>query len=198
MDKTNKREEQGKELSLGGSRQAVSRFLKENGLDGPRSRNADGQSALHVAASEGERFFMSGLTALLVHAGADLDARDRFGSTPLMAAAQTGNSGIRDELLALGADPLLSNDSGETVFSLTKQWQKPDGEAKPTVVSDYFSKGVALCFVARQGHAGGTMELEAKAMAREAMKRGANVGWEAPANQAEEPSILSSKRPRSP
>ena len=50
------------------------------------------------------------LLRLMVAKGADLDVRDRSGSTALMWAAlnETGDASVVEELLRLGADPLAS------------------------------------------------------------------------------------------
>src|SRR5262245_60726061 len=58
------------------------------------------------------------LVRLMAAKGADLDVRDRSGSTALMWAAfsETGDAGIVKELLARGADPLAANKAGETAL----------------------------------------------------------------------------------
>jgi N-acyl-D-amino-acid deacylase len=58
------------------------------------------------------------LVRLMAAKGADLDARDRSGSTALMWAAfnETGDSAILEELLRHGADPHATNKRGETAL----------------------------------------------------------------------------------
>jgi len=58
------------------------------------------------------------LVRLMAARGADLDARDRSGSTALMWAAlnETGDARLVEELLRLGADPLATNQAGETAL----------------------------------------------------------------------------------
>jgi hypothetical protein len=58
------------------------------------------------------------LVRLMIAKGADLDARDRSGSTALMWAAfnETGDAGIVEALLQLGADPAAANQAGETAL----------------------------------------------------------------------------------
>jgi hypothetical protein len=58
------------------------------------------------------------LLRLMVIKGADLNVRDRSGSTALMWAAfdETGDADIVEELLRLGADPLAFNRAGETAL----------------------------------------------------------------------------------
>ena len=59
------------------------------------------------------------LLRLMFAKGADLDVRDRSGSTALMWAAlnETGDAGVVEELLRLGADPLAANQVGETALT---------------------------------------------------------------------------------
>jgi Ankyrin repeats (3 copies) len=58
------------------------------------------------------------LLRLMVAKGADLNVRDRSGSTALMWAAlnETGDARVVEELLRLGADPLAANQAGETAL----------------------------------------------------------------------------------
>jgi CubicO group peptidase (beta-lactamase class C family) len=51
-----------------------------------------------------------------IEEGADLDARDPFGSTPLMIAATFGRAEAAEALLAAGADPDLRNADGGTAL----------------------------------------------------------------------------------
>ena len=57
----------------------------------------------------------------LVHAGADVNARDQYGTTPLIYNAY--NEPYVRELLAHGADPSLANQRGETALSVANQHQ---------------------------------------------------------------------------
>jgi ankyrin repeat protein len=61
--------------------------------------NLLGQSALHLAVSRPQH-----LEALL-KSGADVDARDKYGITPLMYASAIGNTQVAIRLLESGADP---------------------------------------------------------------------------------------------
>lgn len=58
------------------------------------------------------------LVRLMIAKGADLNARDRSGSTALMWAAfnETGDARIVEELLERGADPAATNQAGETAL----------------------------------------------------------------------------------
>lgn len=85
------------------------RRLSQN-AEAVAARDADGFTALHFAALESQ----AEVVPILVAAGAEVDAQDRWGDTPLWRAAF--NSRGRGEtvlaLLAAGADPDLANKSG--------------------------------------------------------------------------------------
>lgn len=68
--------------------------------------DTSGQTALHLAASLGQA---DALEALL-QAGANVNARDRVGWSPLFAAAAAGHLSIVDRLLDHGADLSPAND----------------------------------------------------------------------------------------
>ena len=67
-------------------------------------------TGLHDAAGQGN---LNAVRALL-EAGADLNARDRFGRTPLHEAAAAGFVAAVELLLANGADPNAKDHSGLT------------------------------------------------------------------------------------
>lgn len=61
---------------------------------------------------------------LLVEAGADVDATDRYGRTALMAASALGRVDIVKELLKNGADPKLEDNKGYTALRLAQKNQR--------------------------------------------------------------------------
>jgi len=61
----------------------------------------------------------------LLEAGADLDAPDGMGRTPLMYAMLMGEPGVTRELLARGANPDLKNGQGKTAAELTPLYFRP-------------------------------------------------------------------------
>eukprot|EP01043_Picozoa_sp_COSAG02_P064453 COSAG02_NODE_9429_length_2219_cov_2.393396_1_plen_513_part_01 len=84
----------------------------EAGSD-PNSCNRMGQTALHVAAIWGSM----GVGQLLVDAGANIEARNNMGGvTPLMCAAQRDQTEFAKFLLARGADPTNTDDSGRAAY----------------------------------------------------------------------------------
>lgn len=73
------------------------------------------------------------LLRLMAARGADLNVRDRSGSTALMWATfnESGDSAIVEELLRLGADPLAANNTGETALA----WAVRRGDDTPAVAA---------------------------------------------------------------
>src|SRR4029453_11657227 len=70
----------------------------------------DGMTALHWAPYQDDLE----VTELLVRAGANVKAANRYGVTPLSLACTNGNAAIVEMLLESGADPNASLPGGET------------------------------------------------------------------------------------
>ena len=66
-----------------------------------------------MGAVEGRR---EEIVTTLIQAGADLEAEDFEGSTPLMRACMSGNENLVRLLIEAGADPATKNKSGWTPF----------------------------------------------------------------------------------
>ena len=76
----------------------------------------DGTTALHWAAHWND----AAMVDLLIHAGADAKAVNRYGATPLSEAAALGNAVLIEALLKAGADPNTRTTSdGETILMAT-------------------------------------------------------------------------------
>jgi len=69
-----------------------------------------GESALHIVAKRGDTTYVNYLLAR----GADPNAKDGQGNTPLLVAVNSGASGVIDLLVRGGANVNLGNGSGET------------------------------------------------------------------------------------
>lgn len=84
-------------------------LLLEAGAD-PGLRTAEGDTPLHsaVAALRPD----SSTIAALVAAGADINARNELGRTPVQLAWIGGHSQVVDQLLALGAEPVAGDETG--------------------------------------------------------------------------------------
>jgi ankyrin repeat protein len=91
-----------------GNREAVQKLLLQK-VDVNHAQ-ADGTTALHWAAHLED---VEIATALL-RAGAAADARNRYGVSPLMLAANNGSAAVTELLLAGGADPRRALPEGET------------------------------------------------------------------------------------
>ena len=63
-----------------------------------------------------------------IDAGADLEARDRWGNTPLMEAASSNeNAEVVQLLLDAGADATATNEDGETAWDLIQENEALEG-----------------------------------------------------------------------
>lgn len=88
----------------------------------PQLSNSDGETPLHIAASENIR--KDTLQQLLAKHYA-IDKRDRMGSTALIIAAQHKMLSSCMTLLANGADPFVVNNKGESAISIAlEQYQE--------------------------------------------------------------------------
>ncbi|HTA45426.1 MAG TPA: ankyrin repeat domain-containing protein [Bryobacteraceae bacterium] len=93
---------------------AVQTLLKQHmPVNAPQT---DGTTALHWAAHWNDAETVN----LLIAAGADAKAVNRYGATPLSEAAALGNAAIVEALLKAGADPnTRSTSDGETILMTT-------------------------------------------------------------------------------
>lgn len=85
------------------------RFLLQRGAD-PNIRNKKGVAPLQLATALG---FVEGAEAL-VNGGANVNVADQTGETPLIAAVHSRNVPLVRLLLAKGADPDRSDNSGRS------------------------------------------------------------------------------------
>ena len=74
-----------------------------------------GTSPLHLC---GTYAAPEALMRRVIGGGADINAADKFGTTPLMAATQAAQIDAVSSLLRLGADATHKNVAGETAFDL--------------------------------------------------------------------------------
>ncbi|ADV67893.1 ankyrin repeat domain-containing protein [Deinococcus maricopensis] len=100
----------------------VARALIARGADvNVASRNGLQVTPLHSAVAGRH----ADLAALLLDAGADVNARQHGGFTPLMGAAQNGHADLVRALLARGADPAARTDDGDSAAVFARDWSDP-------------------------------------------------------------------------
>ena len=93
----------------------AARMLVERGAPiDARSQNASANTPLHSAAAG--RHFM--VCDLLIGNGADVNAKQEHGFTPLMAAAQHGDRGLAELFLRRGAQKDPTDDQGRSAADL--------------------------------------------------------------------------------
>lgn len=107
-------------LSLASYFGAVStaRLLLDRGADvSTVATNPMNVQALHAAVAAPSQ----DIVALLLEHGADPNARQHVGYTPLMGAASGGLPAMVDLLLKAGADPALVNDDGKSAGDFARE-----------------------------------------------------------------------------
>lgn len=93
----------------------TARMLVDAGADvRARTTNALDNQPLHAAVAGNRAEARLSSAHLLLDAGAPVNERQSGGFTPLMSAAQSGDSSLLDLLLARGADPTLRDDEGRS------------------------------------------------------------------------------------
>jgi ankyrin repeat protein len=114
-------------VTAAGYRVEIARILLATGADSSAAKNHRNSQPLHYAADgalgsdswDAER--QVGMIELLLHAGADLHARDKNGATPLHRAVRTRCAAAVRCLLQAGSDATLQNKPGSTSFHLAVQ-----------------------------------------------------------------------------
>ena len=110
-----------------GNRDAVRVLLKGSGT-GPvivNATEADGTTGLHWAA----RVDDLETVRLLLQAGADAKAVNRYGVSPLSLAAMNGNAAMIEALLDAGADANASLSDGQTMVMIAARTGTPEAVA---------------------------------------------------------------------
>jgi ankyrin repeat protein len=106
-----------------GNRTAIRSLVKQPGV--VTAREADGTTPLHWAV----RVDDLDTVRLLIGAGADAQAGNRYGVTPLALAAVNGNPSIVEALLKAGADANASLPEGETALMTAARTGRPEALA---------------------------------------------------------------------
>ncbi len=124
-------------LAAAGYRVEIAQLLLSAGADPNSAANHRRGAPLHYAA-DGRGVHPSWNPArqvkiieLLLRAGADINAQDKNGATPLHRAVRTRTAAGVHCLLKTGADPTLRNNSGSTPFHLAVQTTGAGGSGNP-------------------------------------------------------------------
>ena len=97
---------------------STTKLLLERGADvAVPARNEMKVQPLHAAVASRNREPV----AMLLDRGADPNARQQIGYTPLMGAAGAGKEDLVDLLLAHGAEMALSSDEGKTAADVARE-----------------------------------------------------------------------------
>lgn len=98
---------------------AVVELLLARGADaGAVAQNPLQVTALHSAVADGGH---REIARALIAAGADVNAEQRHGWTPLHGAADSGDRELVELLLARGADPHAKHQEGKTALDLARE-----------------------------------------------------------------------------
>ena len=81
------------------------------------SRDADGDTPLHVMAWRGDRV----ATRAFIEAGADIDAVGDMGQTPLHVAVMRDDEFLAEMFLLAGANPNMRSEFGDTPLELAEK-----------------------------------------------------------------------------
>jgi outer membrane lipoprotein-sorting protein len=106
------------EAAFQGQLASVRTFLQRGG--NITATNSDGYTALMYAIM-GASHHSNGVANLLVERGSDVNARDRFGRTPLVLAAKYDTVSVIEPLLAHGADVNADDEWGSTALMNTER-----------------------------------------------------------------------------
>ncbi len=144
-------------LAAAGYRVEIVRLLLAVGADANAAQNHRRSGPLHYAADswiarEASRANEQVETIrCLLHAGAEINALDKNGATPLHRAVRTRGAAAVKCLLDSGADPLLKNKPGSTAFHLAVQNTGHGGTGSEAakslqrkIIEDFLSRGVSV------------------------------------------------------
>jgi len=116
---------------------------------------ADGTTALHWAAHNNDL----DVADLLLRAGANAKAANRYGVTPLSLASTNGNPAMVERLLKAGADPTAASPDGQTVLMTAARTGNADvvkvllAHGADVHAKESYRGQDALMWAAAQGHA---------------------------------------------
>lgn len=143
-------------LAAAGYRVEIAKVLLAAGADPSAAANHRRSGPLHYAADG----YITGpawnaqrqvkMIDCLVKAGADIDAADKNGATPLHRAVRTRCAAAVKRLLQLGANPTLKNKPGSTPFHLAVQNTGRGGSgaaaaksAQRQIILEFLARGIS-------------------------------------------------------
>ena len=131
----------------------------KDGLESPMELNPRGLSPLHWAVIMGQL----NTAKILVDAGAGIDARGQYESTPLCCSVRRSREEMAKWLISVGADVNARNHAGSTPLFVAASWARPglaklflNAGADPDLVlagDGPFGGYTALHWAAERGHA---------------------------------------------
>lgn len=92
-------------------------LINARGFGSLDSRDKEGRTLLHLAASKGS----IRCAKVLIESGADSNARSKDGRTALYKAAANGDRRMVKMLIESGADPTVTNDRGRSAFDVARE-----------------------------------------------------------------------------
>jgi ankyrin repeat protein len=144
-----------------GNRTAVRTLLTRSTVN---SSEADGMTALHWAVRGDDL----DTVRLLIKAGANVSAANRYGITPLSLAATNGNAAITRALLTAGANANAPGPDGETILMTAARAGSADvvnallDRAVNVNASETWQGQTALMFAATENHGAAIKALAAR------------------------------------
>lgn len=105
------------------------RLLARLGADVNEVDTFGGYAPLHLAAAHCNRQIVQDTCAVLLAAGADVNARNKWGGTALWSAAISGRGDLAEFLLRHGADLDIRDQEGKTVLMFVVKMSFFDGMA---------------------------------------------------------------------
>ncbi len=99
----------------------ISEYLIQKNLD-PNSNNKDNETPLHKLCDNVSENNVA-IAEVLINGGADINAKDTFGNTPLISAIMTNNTQLVAHLIQKGADLKIKNNDGKNAEDIMAENQ---------------------------------------------------------------------------